>query len=334
MRAIKRGAKGLFLMPKKPKAIFAAIAATLVIGISKFVAAFFSGSAAMLSEGIHSLIDTGNGILLLFGTYRSRKPADDEHPFGYGKELFFWTLVVAMLIFAGGGIISLNQGFSHLRHPQPLENLQWTYAILAISWVCEAYSLRVAYREFRENSPSDEPLLPAIHGSKDPGSFAILFEDSAVIAGLLIAFIGIVCSQVFQKPYFDALASKGVGLVLVISAMLLANEAKGLHIGEGARPSTLKTIRQMVEADPAVEAAGRPLTMYLGPEAVLLALDILFRRSLSANDVTQAVDRIEKAVRTKFPKIRHIYREADALTGAARGNPGSGTTQMGFGGSN
>jgi cation diffusion facilitator family transporter len=331
MRAIKRGTKGfVFLMLKKPKAIYAAIADNLVIA-TKFVAAFFSGSAAMLSEGIHSLIDTGNGILLLFGTYPSRKPADDEHPFRYGKELFFWTLVVAMLIFAGGGIVSLNQGFSHLRHPQPLENLQWTYAILAISCVCEAYYLRVAYREFGENSTSDEPLSPAIHGSKDPGSFAILFEDSAATVGLLIAFIGIVCSQVLEKPNFDALAAMGVGLVLVISAVLLANEAKGLLIGEGVRPSTLKTIRQMVEADPAVEAAGRPLTMYLGPETVLLA-SISFRRSLSAKDVTQAIDRIERAVRTKFPKIRHIYLEADALTGAARGNPGSGTTRMGFGG--
>ena len=159
---------------------------------------------------------------------------------------------------------------------------QWTHAILAISCVCEAYSLRVAYREFRENSTSDEPLFPAIHRSKDPGSLAILFEDSAAIVGLLIAFIGIVCSQVFQKPHFDAVASMGVGLVLVISAVLLANEAKGLLIGEGAHPSTLKTIRQMVEADPAVAAAGRLLTMYLGPETVLRSISCsgdLYRRT-------------------------------------------------------
>jgi cation diffusion facilitator family transporter len=207
MRAIKRGTKGfVFLMPKKPKAIFASIAADLAIAISKFVVAFFSGSAAMRSEGIHSLTDTGNGILLHFGTYRSRKPADDEHPFGYGKELFFWTLVVAMLIFAGG-IVSLTQGFSHLRQPLPLENLHWTYAILAISCVCEAHSSPVAYREFRENSPSDNRFCPQFYGSKDPGWFAFSFEDSSAIVGLLIAFIGIVCSQVFQKPVLTLLPS-------------------------------------------------------------------------------------------------------------------------------
>jgi cation diffusion facilitator family transporter len=269
-------------MPKKPTAIFAAIAADLVIGISKFAAAYFSGSAVMLSEGLHSLIDTGNGVLLLFGTYRGRKPADDEHPFGYGKELFFWTLVVAMLVFAGGGIFSLNQGLSHLRHPQPLDHVQWIYAILGISAVCETYSLRVAYREFRANAMSDEAIFPAIHGSKDPGSFAILFEDSAAIVGVLIAFLGVLFSQILKKPYFDGLASLGIGLILVLAAVLLANEARGLLIGEGVRPATLKTIRHMVESDPAVEAAGRPLTMYLGSETVLLALDILFRRTLTA----------------------------------------------------
>ncbi|HEY6127383.1 MAG TPA: cation diffusion facilitator family transporter [Candidatus Acidoferrum sp.] len=306
-------------MGKKPKAIFAAIAADLIIAAFKFVAGYSSGSAAMISEGIHSLIDTSNGALLLFGIYRSNKPTDEHHPFGYGKEVFFWTLVVAMMILVGGAMLSFYQGISHLRAPHPLEHLEWVYAILGVSAACEGTSLYIAYREFRLRSGTTEDLFPAIHASKDPSSFAILFEDAAAIVGLFIAFVGILFSQILQEPYLDALASLGVGLVLVVAAALLANEARGLLIGEGARTSTLKVIRQLVEADPAVEAAGTPLTMYLGPETVLLALDILFRRTLTANDVTQAVDRIERAVRTKFPKIRHIYLEADALTAPVRG---------------
>jgi len=305
-------------METRPKAILAAISANLVIAGSKFVAAYFSRSASIFSEGIHSLIDTGNGALLLFGLRRSRRPPDDQHPFGHGKELFFWTLIVAMMIFAGGAVVSFYQGVSQWRHPRNLEHLKWSYAILAVSALCEGYSLIIAYREFRRGAGAEEGIWPAIHKSKDPTTFAVLLEDSAAILGLFMAFLGILSAQLFRKPSLDGLVSLGIGLILVVTAVLLANEARGLLVGESARSETLKTIRQMVEADPAVEAAGRPLTMYLGPETVLLALDILFRRTLSANEVASAIDRIEKAVTTKFPNIRHIYLEADALSAPVR----------------
>ena len=297
------------------KAIYAAIAANLLIAACKFVAAFFSGSSAMLSEGIHSVVDTGNSGLLLLGARLSQKPADDEHPFGHGKELYFWTLMVAVLIFAGGGGISTYEGILHLMHPQPIEDPTWSYVVLGIAAISEGWSLTIAWREFRSAS-GVSPSIKAIRASKDPSTFTVLFEDAAAMGGIAAAFFGIFLSHRWNNPYLDGAASVLIGLILMTVATLLVYESRGLLIGESMNSAQMASIRGIAESDPAVERVRRQLTAYFGPETVLLNMDIQFRQDLASGEVEDSVERIEKAIRRDHPEIKNIFIEAESIAGA------------------
>lgn len=298
--------------------IYAAIGANLAIAIMKFVAAALTGSSAMVSEGIHSLVDTGNGGLLLFGIHKSKQPADATHPFGYGKELYFWSLIVAVLIFGVGGGISIYEGIAHLLHPRPLEDPFWSYLVLGFAAVFEGLVFVVAFRAFQALKGEDESIWQAIKSSKDPTTFTVLFEDAAAMLGLIFAFVGIFLAHQFENPYLDGVASVCIGLLLAAVAVVLAYESKGLLVGEGTDPQTLEKIRKLAEADPGVKKMLMPLTMHFGPDTVLLTVDIEFHKRLSATEVEEAVDRLEKSIRTQYPNIKHIYIQAGAIRSGGR----------------
>ena len=242
-------------------AIFAAIAGNVAIAITKLIAAYFTGSAAMLSEGIHSLVDTGNGGLLLLGIRMSRKPADANHPFGRGKELYFWSLVVAILIFALGGGMSVYEGVTHMLHHQPPSDPTWNYVVLGFAFVFEGGSSFFALRAFRKEM-SGQGVFRTIRDSKDPTTFTVLFEDTAALLGLIVAFLGIFLGHWFHNPYLDGVASIIIGLILAVVAGFLAYESKGLLIGEGVDQKTLASIRELAGADESVAEVRKSLTMH------------------------------------------------------------------------
>ncbi len=221
---------------KSKISIYGAITANVLIAISKFLAAFFTGSSAMLAEGIHSVIDTGNGLLLLLGISRSSRTADESHPFGYGKEIYFWSFVVSILIFSLGGGFAIYEGVHTLGNPEDIENPVWNYSVLGAAMVFEGTSLIIAIREFRKSNPSGG-LVSNIIKSKDPANFAVIIEDSAAVAGLLIALLGVFLSVQLENPYLDGVASLLIGAVLLGVATFLARETKNLLLGESARPA-------------------------------------------------------------------------------------------------
>jgi cation diffusion facilitator family transporter len=294
-------------------AVLAALAANLGIAVSKFVAAGITGSSAMLSEGIHSVVDTGNQGLLLLGMRQSRKPADAQHPFGYGKELYFWTLVTAILIFAVGGGMSFYEGVTHLMSPVPLTDATWNYVVITIALVFEGVSWWIAFREFRKVAKG-RGVIRSVHTTKDPTLITVLLEDSAAIIGLLIALVGVAMGHWLENAYFDGSASIAIGLLLAAVAVVLAYESKGLLVGEGVHPAKLAAIRAAIEADPAVEGAVRVLTMHFGPREILLNLDIRFREDLSVAEATQAIDRIEQKICRAHPDVTRIFIEIESLS--------------------
>ena len=299
------------------KTILAAIVANLAIAVIKFIAAGITGSSAMLSEGIHSTVDTGNELLLLLGIRLSQKPADESHPFGYGQELYFWTLIVALLIFSIGGGISIYEGINHIIHPQPLEDPFWNYVVLGLAVVFEGYSWSVALGELIE-SKSEGNIWQAIRASKDPTVFTILLEDSAALLGLAIAFFGVFLGHLLHNPYLDGTASIVIGIILVIVAIFLVYESKNLLIGEGADPQTVASLKQITQADPAVAQVVRVLTLYFAPQEVLLNLEIQFQQNLSAEKLAIAIERLEKQIRQEHPEIKQIFVEAKSLSASQK----------------
>ena len=295
------------------KTIYAAMAANFAIAVTKFVAASITGSSAMLSEGIHSVVDTGNELLLLLGLRLSKKPADDSHPFGYGQELYFWTLIVSLFIFAIGGGMSIYEGIEHVRHPEPLTDPRWNYGVLAFAVIFEGYSWNVALQEFL-STKGEGSFWQAIRASKDPTIFTILFEDTAALIGLFVAFVGVFSGHLLGNVYLDGVASIVIGVILCGVALLLATESKDLLIGEGASPETVANIRKIVGDDPAVDKVIKVLTLHFGPQEILLNLEIKFVAELETEKLAIAIERLENLITSQHPEIQNIFVEAKSIS--------------------
>ena len=301
------------------KVIYAALLANFLIAISKFVAAAITGSSAMLSEGVHSVVDTGNQGLLLLGIHRSRRPADAAHPFGYGAEIFFWSFVVAILIFAVGAGISFYEGIYKLLNPAPIKNVNVNYIVLAVSFLFEGLSWGVAYRAFRNAQDRRTPfrLFSALRQSKDPTLFTVLFEDSAALLGLMAAALGVMAAHVWSIEWADAGASLVIAGILAAAAMLLAHETKGLLIGETASKNVVAGIRQIIRGAPDILAVNELRTMHLAPHEILLALSVDFADGLSSQRVERSVSRLERQIKDRYPQVTRVFIEVQGKSAAA-----------------
>jgi len=292
------------------KAVIAAIAGNAAIAAIKFVAGAMTGSSAMISEGIHSVVDTGNGGLLYHGLRRGARPPDAGHPFGHGMEVYFWSLIVAVSIFGVGGGMSIYEGVTHIQHPVTLENPLINYVVLAAAALFESLSFTVAWRAFRKHK-GKRRVLTAIHHGKDPSLFTVLFEDTAALLGLVVAFLGVLFSHLFEAPVFDGAASVAIGLILVCAALWLAYESRSLLVGEAADPELVAAVRQIALADPAVMGIGTLLTMHLGPDEVLLNVELKFRPELTVEEIHRAVHRIEREIAKPFPQVSRVFIEVE-----------------------
>lgn len=299
------------------KVIFAALAGNSLIAATKFAAAAATGSAAMFSEAVHSLVDTGNQCLLLFGLHRAKRPADAVHPFGYGKEVYFWAFVVAILIFGLGASISFYQGLDKLANPHPISDAYINYAVLGVAMLFEGGSWWVAFREFRA-AKGAQGYLQAVRDSKDPTIFTVLFEDSAAMLGLFIAFAGVAASEITGNVDYDAMASIGIGAVLAATAAFLAFECKGLLIGEAAAPAVVSGIEAIATGQDGIERLNEIRTMHFGPEDVLVTLSLDFRDDITAGHVEGIITAMEQRIKQSFPEVTKVYIEAQSWSSHSR----------------
>ncbi|KQU56035.1 cation transporter [Sphingomonas sp. Leaf339] len=306
--------------------LFGALFANVGIAIAKFVAAGLTGSSSMLSEGFHSLVDSGNQILLLYGQRRAKRPADIQHPFGYGRELYFWAFVVAILVFALGAGISFYEGWLHIQSPEPLRDPTVNYMVLGIAFLLEGSSWAIAVREFSQTK-GKIGWWDAVKASKDPASFIVLFEDSAALAGLLVAALGIWVSHHWSEPRIDGVASLVIGVILAAVAGLLAREAKGLLIGERANPDVVERVRSVVAASDGITAVNHVRTIHTAPESVFVAISADFADHLTMGEGEALIGKIETALRDEFPEISSVYVRPEKVTDSAgRGSQLSATS--------
>lgn len=293
------------------KAIYAALIGNTLVAVTKFIASALTGSSAMLSEGIHSIVDTGNQVLLLWGDRQSRKPADEQFPFGHGREIYFWSFIVAILIFALGAGFSIYEGIHHLLHPESVKNPLVNYIVLGLAIVFEGGSLWVAIRVFK-HAKGSRGYFAAVHHGKDPSLFVVLFEDAAAMAGLLIALVGIALGQITGNPAFDGIASILIGVILGGTAIWLAYETKSLLIGESADPEIVKTIRRYCMELSPVEAVNEVLTTHMGPEFILVNVSVDMADKATAVEIEKAIAVFDQRIKSTFPAIKRVFVEAEA----------------------
>jgi cation diffusion facilitator family transporter len=287
-------------------AIVAALIGNLLIAVTKGIAATITGSSAMVSESVHSLVDTGNEVLLLYGQHRSARPPDELHPFGYGRELYFWCFVVALLIFALGAGISIYEGVVHIRHPEEITRPALNFIVLGLAFVFEGVSWGVAWRGF-QRVRGDGSIWQDVRASKDPTTFMVLFEDSAALIGILIAAAGTGLAVKFDAPWIDGMASILIGLVLAAVAIVLARESKELLIGERADPELQSAIRRAADSEQCVRSVRRILTTQMAPDQVIATLDVEFDDNLSIPDVERLIGRIESGLQSRHPELARVF---------------------------
>jgi cation diffusion facilitator family transporter len=286
--------------------IYAALTGNLLVAVTKFTAAAWTGSSAMLSEGVHSLVDTANQGLMLYGIHRAAMPPDDMHPLGYGRELYFWCFIVALLIFSLGAGVSAYEGVTHILRPVAIQSPSINYVVLALSFCFEGVTWWIAVREFQKQRGS-LTYLEAATRSRDPTTYLVLFEDSAALLGILIAFIGTLCAEIFGMPELDGLASIGIGLVLAATALFLARESKSLLIGEPVREAKQRSLLQIARATPGISSVSRLITVHLAPRQIVAAFDVDFVDDLKASEIEATTRYLEREISIVHPEIIALF---------------------------